>query len=189
MSDIQKRLSEEYVGVFSRRPAGSDLIALDGWVYKYVAAIRPANVLGIWKMICRQVESPGIDFVLAEHVAVTLPPDKLIVALLLAKTPMGAEQANEMVQAIIAILTIAGWTHPDSAALEPLPGTVAFLKRDDARSVAVDDLRPVLAMLQDPEVHTLLVKSAIGKYHWYDLNGAEVYISPDEEEKTDSPNK
>jgi hypothetical protein len=184
VSDIQKRLSEEYVGVFNRRPGAADLIALDGYVYKYVAALRPvtsAAGAGIWKMICRQVESPGIDFVLAEHVTVTLPPDKLIAALLMVKTPMGAEQANEMVQAILAVLTIAGWTHPDSAALAPLPGTVAFLKSDYTREIVTDDLRPVLAMLQDPEVRTLLVKSTAGKYHWHDLNGGEVLISPDEE--------
>lgn len=181
MSDIQKRLSEEFVGVFSRRAQAADLIALDGGVYKYMTALHAIAGAGIWKQICRQVESPGIDFVLAEHVTVTLPPDKLIAALILAKTPMGHEQANDMVQAILAVLTIAGWSHPDSAALEPLPGTVAFLKHDYTREITTDDLRPVLAMLQDPEVRTLLVKSTKGKYHWHDLSGGEVLISPDEE--------
>ncbi len=188
MSDIQKRLSEEYVGIFSRRPGAADLIALDGWVYKYVAAIRPAISAagaGIWKMVCKQVESPGIDFVLAEHVAVTLPPDKLIAALLLVKTPMGNEQANEMVQAIIAVLTIAGWTHPDSAAMEPLPGRVVISDEDNTNEIETADLRPVLAMLQDPEVRTMFVKCINGWSYWVDLTGKSVDLRPDEEVECD----
>lgn len=185
MIDIQKLLSEEYVGVFNRRPAAADLIALDGCVYKYMTALHAIAGAGIWKMLCRQVESPGIDFVLAEHVAVTLPPDKLIAALLLAKTPMVHEQANEMVQAIIAILTIAGWTHPDSAAMDPIPGRIVISGEDDTNEIETADLRPVLAMLQDPEVRTMFVKCINGWSYWFDLTGKSVDLRPDEKVECD----
>lgn len=174
MSDIQVRLHEEYVGLYNQRPSAGQLLAFEGHVYKYLGTGTPGA--GVWRPICAQVKEPGIDFVLATNVVVTLPPMDLLTAILRAKTPSSPEQATGIVQALVTVLKMAGWEHPKSAALEVTPGTVEVVRKDKGSEVLHQtDIRGTLAMLQDPSVRSVLVEGN-SDYRWINLENVEEVI-------------
>lgn len=174
----QKNLTLEFQELLKRPAANGDILAQGGFVWKYVVGAGR----GVWRQLCRQVETPGIDYALAEHVPVTLPPDKLIAALLLAHTTTTDAHAIALTKEAMMVLRLAGWTHPDSAAGEPIPGSINVFRESRGGlplQIFVEDLRPSLAMLEDPGVKTLLVKDINGDYTWIDLQGAQAVLEPE----------
>lgn len=191
MGNVQRLLTEEFQGLYERRPGSGDLLASDGWVWKFVGTHQ-----GVWHRLGAQNATPGIEFVLAQDVMVCLPPDLLLRMLLLAKTNVNAETAEQLVQVIFSIFAMAGWEHPDASSGEPIPGEVQVYDPKfmapavggfetnyfgGNRTYKTDDLRPVLAYLADPEVKSILVKCTDGTHTWADLNGYAVTVKPQEE--------
>lgn len=143
----------------ANRPPRENEVFFDGsmlWVHREAA--RP---VGRWEMLGPSVD-PGfhglgkLQFEIIDGVLIEGSPTWVIQMILRAFYRLKEAEAKQLADLIFRIFKECGWKGPAESDNEAVPGTVLCEFEQSTRELSVEDIRPVLSQLQDPQFNGFL---------------------------------
>jgi hypothetical protein len=143
-----------YNQIHNRPPGDRELFLHEGFLYVYRGTFPAGQWKGIGASVEEDVPAIGLlDFELQDGIVARGTPSFVIKLLLRAFYGIKEKDAGDLTGCIFNIFRECGWQGPAETNDQKLPGTVEV--NDETGDVVhnVDDLRGVLAQLQDPELN------------------------------------
>jgi hypothetical protein len=123
--------------------------------------LRGSHPVGTWEKLGPSTE-PGFEglgklqFELLEGVIIEGSPAWVLQMLLRAYYRLREPEAVQLADLVFRIFKECGWRGPTETDNEAVPGSVVCTFEDSTKEYKVDDIRPVLSQIQDPQFNGFL---------------------------------
>lgn len=143
-------IHQVYAETCGRAPQNRELFVHDGHVHVYRQRRNSWEDLGPQKFSADAILG-SLTFEVQDGIYLEGPPNYILQFLFRAFYEQTNDAAHDLVETIFGVFKECGWRGPIEADNEKVPGTLTLYSPGEKHVYEVDDLRIVMAQLQDPE--------------------------------------